>query len=143
MIYIKTYKLYETGEWSKDVDWEYVKNNPDDDSEEANLIKDLQVKIEEVISLLHNDNILKIESIRGVDLYQGAYAIVSIFSKKYKVWEIYSEDYLYIEGFPINNTDEYQKDGYRGDVVEISDLLNEIYKFGGIEIYNSSKKFNI
>jgi len=143
MKHIKSYKIYETGEWSKDIDWNYVKNNPDDDSDEASLIKDLQNKIEEVVSLLDNDNIVEIINIRGFDLSQGAYAIVRIFNKNYRISEIYSLDYLYIGKFPINNMDEDEIPGYKGDVEEISDLLNDIYKSGGIEIYLSSKKFNI
>ena len=39
MKYLKKYKLFETGEWSSNVDWEFVKENPDNDSEEAEWIK--------------------------------------------------------------------------------------------------------
>lgn len=146
MKYIKTYKLYETSEWNKDIDWEYVKNNPaayDNNSDEVALIKDLHDKLDDVISYLDNDEILKIEDIRGEDFDYGAYAIVSIFGKTYTVTEIYSENFLYIQGFPINNMNDNTNYGYKGDILEISELLNDIYLTGGIEIYQSIKKFNI
>lgn len=31
---MKYIKKFETGEWSRNIDWEYVKENPDDDSDE-------------------------------------------------------------------------------------------------------------
>ena len=146
MNHIKTFKLYEKEEWNKDIDWEYVKNNPDaydSNSFEVALIKDLNDKLYYLISHLDNDDILKIEDIRGEDLDYGAYAIVRIFGKTYTVTEIYSENFLYIQGFPINNMNDNTNYGYKGDIFEISELLNDIYKSGGIEIYQSVKKFNI
>lgn len=147
MKYIKTYKLYETREWNKDIDWEYVKNNPDayySSSFEVALIKDLNDKLDDLISLLHNDDILKIEDIRGEDLDYGAYAIVNILGKTFTVTEIYSENYLYIEGFPINNMDDNTNYGYKGSEEEIAELLNDLYLNGGdLELSTTVKKFNI
>jgi len=146
MKHLKTFKIYETGEWSRDVNWNYVKDNPDDDSEEASLIRYLEERLDYIISNLDNDTILKIKDIRGHDLYQGAYAIVSIFGKTYKIWSMESsglEDELYIEGFPINNLDENSNPGYVGDTENIAELLNSINEVGGIEIYKTTNKFNI
>jgi len=148
MKHLKQYKIYEAGEWSRGINWEYVKENPDDDSEEASLIKYLEERLDYIISNLDDDNILKIDDIRGHDLYQGAYALVKIFGVRYTIWNTGaqsggSEDTLYIEGFPINNLDEDSNPGFIGVPNDIYDLLNCIYQVGGIEIYKTTKKYNI
>jgi hypothetical protein len=149
MKHIKSYKIYESGEWSKNIDWNYVKENPDDDSDEVLLIKYLEERLYYISSMLDNDNILEIIDIRGHDLYQGAYAMVNIFGKKYKIWNVGAvsggvEDTLYIEGFPINNMNEDSNPGFLGDTEEIYELLNDIYiNEGDIELYKTTKKYNI
>ena len=80
--------------------------------------------------MLDNDNVLEIEDIKGENLDFGAYAIVSIFGKIYKISEIYSEDYLCIDKFPINNMEENETPGYKGSTKEIAELLNTIYNSG-------------
>jgi hypothetical protein len=139
---MKYIKKFETGEWSTDVDWEYVKENPDDDSEEAGMILYLQEKLEDIIELLDDTNIFEILDIRGFDLYTGAYAVVKIFNMKFKIWSV---DYslLFIEDFPINNSDPENKKGFVGDYCDIADLLNDINKAGSIETYMISKKYNL
>ena len=46
---ITKFKLFETGEWSRDVNWQFVKDNPDNNSEEAvyikNFFNDLKILI--------------------------------------------------------------------------------------------------
>ena len=146
MKHLKTFKIYETGEWNRNIDWNYVKDNPDDNSEEASFINFLDERLKYVISMLDNDNILEIIDIGGHDLYQGAYAKVKIFGKTYKIWSMESsglEDELYIEGFPINNLDENSNPGYVGDTENIAELLNSINEVGGIEIYKTTNKFNL
>jgi len=143
MNHIKSYKIYESEGWNKDVDWKYVIEHPDDKSDEASLIRDLQEKLDDVISMLDNYNIFEIVNIKGNDLDYGSYAIVSIFDKNYKISEVYSIDKLCIEDFPINNPNEDETTGYIGDTNEIAELLNMIYKSGGMEIYQSIKKYNI
>lgn len=142
MKYIKSFKLYETGEWSSDVDWEFVKNNPDDDSEETLWIKLIEKLLNKVINDLDDIRIFDIIDIRGYDTYFGPYAIVKIFGNNYKVWNN-TEDQLWIEKFPINNAEDGESAGFRGEVYEISELLNDIMIGGGIETYQSAKKYNL
>lgn len=63
---------------------------------------------------LHNDlnkiaeeipNYFEIEDIRLFDKYQGPYAVVRINGVSYKIWTI-SDDNLFIQDYPINNTSE-------------------------------------
>ena len=51
MKYIKNYKLFETGEWSSDLDWQYTKDNPDDDCEEVNWIRSLEKDLRILIGI--------------------------------------------------------------------------------------------
>jgi len=149
MKHLKTYKIYESGEWSRGIDWEFVKENPENESDEALLIKFMEERLDYIISTIDNKNILEIDNIKGFDIYEGAYAIVYIFGKRYKVWSMAEqsggvEDTLYIEGFPINNLPENSNPGYVGSTDEISDLLNDINLNGGsIEMYKTTKKYNI
>jgi len=144
MKYIKKFKLNESGEWSSGVDWQYVKNNPEDDSEECVWIKYLANELAIIIDDLGDPSILEILDIKGHDLYIGPYARVKIFGKNYKVWSSDSVgNDLIIENFPITNNDEYSNPGYTGDKWEISNLLKDIAECGDIELYKISKKYNI
>ena len=146
MKYIKTFKLFETGEWSKGINWEYVKNNPDDDSEESWYIRELEKKLNYVITLLNNKDVFVITNISGLDLYQGAYANVKIFGRNYKVSnDSINDDGLFIERFPIDNcSEEGYSAGFLGSEEEIAELLNDISASGyDIELYKASKKYNI
>jgi len=130
-------KKFETGEWSRDVDWDFVKNNPDDDSEEANWIKNMQSKLEEIDS-----EHFEILDIRGFDLYSGPYAIVNILGAKFYVWEN-DGDSFFIKHFPISNTDEGENDGFKGYPYEIESMINDIAEAGSLDIYLNSKKYNL
>lgn len=132
---MKIKRFYETGGWNRNIDWNYVKENPDDDSEESNWIKYLQKQIEEIIDDLDDESILEIIDIKGFDMYQGPYASVKIFDKKYQIWSI--EDKLFIKNFPVSNTD------FVGKPFEISHLLREIEDAGSIELYLDANKFNL
>jgi len=144
MKHIKNFKLFEAGEWACDVDWDYVKNNPDDDSEESGYIKAMENLLNEIIDFLDNKNVFKIVDIRGFDLYQGAYGIVKIFGRNYEIWGMDNYE-LWIEDFPIDNTsDDHNKPGFKGGTYEIYEMLNDINKNGGdINLYKNSKKYNL
>lgn len=147
MKYIKNFKLFETGEWPKGIDWQFVKDNPDDDSDESEMIKSMEEKLNTIISELDNEDIFTINDIRGFDLYQGAYASVTIFGRRFKIYEI-NEDIpsgdLWIENFPIDNTSEDDKlPGYQGSEYSIAKLLNDINASGGLDVYDVSKKYNL
>ena len=141
---ITKFKLFETGEWSRDVNWQFVKDNPDNDSEEANWIRKFEKKLQSVIDYLDNPDIFKIIDINGRDMYQGPYATVRIFNKTYKMW-ITQDDDLWIEKFPIDNTNEEGSlPGFEGTPYIITRLLNKINNAGGdIETYKNSMKYNI
>ena len=134
---MKYIKKFETGEWSRNVDWNFVKDNPDNDSEEANWIKNMQSKLEEI-----DPENFEILDIRGMDLYSGPYAIVNILGKKFEVWEV-DGDSFFIGDFPISNTDEDENDGFRGNAYEISSIINDIAEAGSLDIYLNSKKYNL
>jgi hypothetical protein len=61
---MKYLKYFETGECNRNIDWEYVKNNPDDDSEEYAWIKIFQDQFNILISLLNNPKIFEILDIK-------------------------------------------------------------------------------
>lgn len=147
MKHIKNFKLFEAGEWSKNVNWQFVKDNPDDDSDEAVMIKNMEEKLNTIISELDDENIFIINDIRGFDLYQGPYANVSIFGRKFNIYIITEDapfEELWIENFPIDNTSQDDKlPGFLGSEYKISKLLNDINKSGGIDVYNSTKKYNL
>jgi len=144
MKYIKKFKLIkETGEWNRNIDLDYVKENPDDDSEEANWIKYLLNLLEDIINDLSDPNVFKIIDIRVFDLYQGPYAIVKIFDKNYKI-SIIDNTVLWIDNFPVDNTSSYNTNpGFQGRKLSISKLLNQIIEAGGIEVYKNTKKYNL
>ena len=141
---ITKFKLFETGEWSRDVNWQFVKDNPDNNSEEAVYIKNFFNDLKILIKRLNNKDIFKILDIRGLDMYQGPYATVRIFNRTYKMWNT-QEDDLWIENFPIDNTSEEGKlPGFQESKYQIAELLNDINDAGGdIETYKNSIKFNI
>jgi len=146
MKYIKKYKLFETGEWNSEVDWDYVKDNPDDNCQECDMIKRMAEYMDEIISQLNNESIFNVEDIRGFDMSQGVYARVKIFNKNYKIWVCDAQyDYpdLFIENFPVDNSDEDQLAGYVGSTWFIAKLLNDINKVGGIERYIKIKNYNL
>ena len=143
MKYIKKFKLFETGEWNRYIDWDYVKENPDDDSEEANWIKMLNTRLEHIIDNLDDSTIFEIIDIKGFDMYQGPYAIVKIFDKNYRIL-IIDNTVLWIDNFPVDNTSSYDTNpGFQGRALSISKLLNEINAIGGIELYLNAKKYNL
>lgn len=144
MKYIKNFTLYEAGEWSSDIDWQYVKDNPDDTSQEAALIRSLEDSLNYIKNELDNPEIFIIKDIRGFDMYQGPYAMVKIFDRTYKVW-ITDADDLWIDDFPIDNcSDEGKKPGYEGMIYDIADMLNDIINSGGdINLYKDTKKYNL
>lgn len=146
MKYLKNFKMFETGEWSSDVDWQFVKDNPDNDSDEANWIKSFAEQLQTIIDKLNNPDIFKIINIKGVDSSQGPCATVKIFNRTYKIWTMQEDGWedLWIENFPIDNTSEDDKlPGYLASNLSIADLLNDIGEFGNIETYLTAKKFNI
>jgi len=145
---IKTYKqLFETGEWSRGVDLDYVLENPDCESDECLMIKDLHEKVLLIKQNLNDDKIFIINDIRGFDIYQGPYANLKIFDKNYKMWiaSDISDDMLWIEDFPVDNTSQNgQNPGFMGYITEIANLLNEIIKFGGDpKSFNDIEKYNL
>lgn len=115
-------KLNETGEWARGLDWLYVKENPDDDSQEANWIRRLADDLEYIIEQIKPIK-MEIEDIQGFDLYQGPYAYINIEGKEFKVWTTgYNE--LYIEDFPIDNTsEEGLNPGFQGDKEIVIDVI--------------------
>ena len=139
---MKYIKQFETGEWNKDVDWNYVKENPDDDSQEAGWIRYLDTQLEYIIDDLDDPKIFKIIDIKGRDMYQGPYASVKIFDKNYKICTL-QDNNLWINNFPINNSGPNEKPGFEGLWHDISDILNQIIEAGGIEIYMNVKKYNL
>ena len=146
MKHIKNFKLFETGEWSSNVDWKYAQEHPDEQSEEVVLILTLEEKIKYIIELLDEKSILRLNDIHGLDIYSGPYAKVTIFGRNYKIWldEVYA--FLFVEDFPISNSDEDdRKPGFAGSSYDIAELLNDIYKNGGgnFEVYKNIKKYNL
>ncbi len=144
---ITKFKLFEAGEWSNYIDWQYTKDNPDDDSDESIWIRSFEKTLNTLISKLNDKSIFIINDIRGFDMYQGPYAIVTIFGKKYKICEINDDDplpSLWIDNFPIDNTSEDDKlPGYQGSEYSIARLLNDIDKLGGIDLYLAQNKYNL
>lgn len=120
--YRKIKKLNETGEWASGLDWLYVKENPDDDSQEANWIRRLADDLEYIISKVEPIH-MEIEDIQGFDLYQGPYAFINIEGKEFKVWTT-GYDELFIEDFPIDNTsEEGLNPGFQGDKEIVADVI--------------------
>lgn len=122
-------KLNETGEWSKDVDWNYVKDNPDAKDDCSLWIKALEDDLMKIKDMLSTNIKLEINSIRGFDMYQGPYAWITInngkIQDKFKVWTMEDIE-LWIEDFPIDNTsDDNNNAGFRGLPIDIADVIND------------------
>jgi len=149
MKYITKFKLFETGEWSSDVDWDYIKKNPDDKCAEAQMIKYLENQLDIISENLIDPKILEIIDIRGFDLNFGPYAMVKIFNRNYKIWILDDNDNsLFIENFPINTNEGHDAAtigvlGYEGNTWDIEMMLNNITEAGGIELYLISQKYNL
>ena len=129
MKYLKEYKIFETGEWSSDVDWDFVKENPDNDSEEANWIRSMENKLNLVKNALESEEVsFEIENIRGYDMYQGPYASVLIDKINYDtVW-------FGVEGELIFERSKLT--GYENEIIE---ALIDKYR----PINKETRKFNI
>ena len=120
-------KINETGEWSRGIDWQYVKDNPEstDRDDQAAWIKALADSLEEVQNFLGDGAKMEIEDIRGFDNYQGPYAWVNINGKKFKVWTMEYDD-LWIEDFPIDNTSDDDKNpGFQGQPIDVADAITD------------------
>ncbi|MCK9417293.1 hypothetical protein M0Q97_11655 [Candidatus Dojkabacteria bacterium] len=129
-------KLNEAGEWNRYITWAYVKDNPDCNDDECQIIKGLEEDMEDIKELLSDDSIFILKDISGFDMYQGAYARVEIYGKNYEIWKN-DETEFYIEDFPITNMDEDQNPGFIGDKYDIAEVINNF------EFYMKSKKYNI
>jgi len=119
--------LLETGEWPSGIDLDYVNDNPDDDSEFVEWIKQLYNAIEVIEANMKHGNFIKLIDIKGFDAYQGPYALIDIIGKKYKFWLTGEEPMfpqLYIENFSVVNTDETQNPGYIGSETQIAEMLD-------------------
>lgn len=120
--------LLETGEWPSGVDLDYVNDNPDEENEFTEWIKQLKSIIDDIKERMQHSNFIKLIDIKGFDAYQGPYALVDVIGKKYKIWANGGdpmEPTLYIEGFPVTNTNEDQHPGYIGYEGQIADMLDE------------------
>ena len=142
MKYLKTYKLFETGEWSRYIDWDYVKNNPDDDSEEANYIKQMEKSLKNIESMIENENESKINfeivDIKGFDLYTGPKGTIKINDDTYNFW--FSEYDYWIEDFPIDNCSENGKNpGFEGNIDDIVMAIIDHYN----PINKEIRKYNL
>lgn len=135
-------KLNESGEWESGVDWEYVKNNPDDDGECASWIKSLADKLEEIeIELTAEGSVtFSISNIKGFDMYQGPCADVRINGKSYKVWTM-ENNKLWIEEYPADNTGgDKSKSGLQGFTGDLSNIIIETEK--DLKIFKTFDKMN-
>jgi hypothetical protein len=129
-------KLNEAGEWGRHITWEYVKDNPDCDDDECQIIRSLEEDMENIKELLTDDSTFILKDIRGFDMYQGAYANVEICGKRFKIWKN-NENEFFIENFPINNTNADQSPGFLGDIDDIVDAIDNF------KIYVKTKKYNL
>jgi hypothetical protein len=118
-----TNKLNETGEWPSNIDWQYVKDNPDVVDEYTSRIKDMADAMEEVKASLPDNFPFELKYVVGFDNYQGAYAIVKINGSSYKVWEM-EENLFWIENYKLDNTSgEGLSAGFQGNTSDITDAL--------------------
>jgi hypothetical protein len=124
---ISTDKLNETGEWPRDIDWDYVKDNPDDVDEYTSRIKGMADAMENLKDYLPDGFPFELKDVVGFDNYQGAYAIVVINGSTYSVWEASEEgfgDIFWIDGYKMDNTSgEGKKAGFQGTIDEIAEAL--------------------
>lgn len=120
-----------------------------DYQEAEELKKYLKDQLKHIIDTLTDKSIFEIVNIRVIDKYQGAAAIVRIFGKNYKMMYINGQDFnddekFFIEYFPIDNcSDKGYIPGYIGYPDEVINLLNEIIKYGSIDLYISANKYNL
>ncbi len=106
-IIIENTILKETGEWADD----------EEGLAEKQYLRDLIKPIEDKIDFFELIDIV------GFDKYSGPYALVKILDKEYKIWTS-TEDLLWIEDFPIDNTSkEGLNPGFLGTPQEIIDKL--------------------
>ena len=107
-------RLNETGEWIGD----------EDDIAWMDALKSEIQKIES-----ETNGKVELLDIRGFDKYQGPYAIVNINGRRYKIWTVgseYSNDMLWIENYPVDNTSsENMNAGFMGTSDAIVDMLNK------------------
>lgn len=146
MKYLKKFnKLFETGEWNRNIDLNYVLENPDCDEEECGFIKYMYNKLYSIEKYFSNKNIFELIDIRGIDLYQGSYASVKIFGKNYQIYNAEEAYMFWIENFPVDNSSQNGfNSGFMGHEGEISELINDIKDFGGDpEKFNDIKKYNL
>lgn len=121
-----TQHINETGEWDRDIDWEYVKNNPDDEDEFASWIRALEQSINNINDLLDDSHKIEIIDIKGFDKYQGPYANVKIMDNYYTIWTM-ENDTLWIEDFVIDNTsEEGLRPGFHGTVDTIASTIETL-----------------
>ena len=115
-------KINETGEWSRDIDWEYVKNNPDDKDEFPMWIRQLEDDINILSNKLKSGLEIIIKDIRGFDAYQGPYANVDFKTKSKTIpCKIWTFEYGII--FDKCNNDVIS--GLEGTVDHVAEILNE------------------
>ena len=122
-------KINETGEWTRGIDYDYVKTHRDDDDECVGIILGMEEVLNAIISKVEesdSDIKIEIEDIKGFDMYQGCYAIISIDGDKYTVWQIGERD-LFIENFIVNNNSEEQNKGFTGDYYAVVDMILKYY----------------
>lgn len=134
--YVKTFesffanKVNETGEWNSEIDYEFIKNNPEEASKDDQGAMMLAMQ-EEAQTLVDELNHLKIDAelkdIVGFDNYQGCYALVSIKGSEYKLWAV-EYDY-WIEGFPLDNTGKDGKNKSGFQYKNVYDAIEEINEF--------------
>lgn len=127
MKYIRKQRLFETGEWCKDVDLEFVLNNSEVDDDCSNWIREFYddlLWIKERIRPITNFEII---DIKGFDMYQGPYANVKVDDDNYTMWTIGVED-IFIEDFVIDNSAPDQNRGFVGTKEDVLYTLKEIYE---------------
>jgi len=144
MKYLKKYKIFETGEWASDVDWQFVKDNPDDDSEEAGYIRQMERSLTYIKNRLDTEGEIQFEikNIRGIDLYQGPYATVTINKERFDIYygDVDGESFLWIEDFPIDNmSEEDMVPGFHGSNDDIVEGIIEYFK----PINKEIRRFNL
>jgi len=122
-------KILETGEWSSDVDLQYVKNHPEDTCEECEWIKRLKEHIDYIINEVEAEGVkISLRDIRGFDKYQGPYAQVSIEGRTFKFWTSENNE-LYIENFIVDNQSEDGNNaGFVGNMYDIANTIIMAFK---------------
>lgn len=104
-------QINETGEW--------------EDDDEGIAWKDALKGILNTIERVTHGK-LRLIDVRGFDKYQGPYGIVEIEGKKYKIWAI-EGGMLFIENYPISNSQEGQNKGFEGSAQDVVDLVSDKY----------------